>query len=893
MEIRSVKKIQGKNIYSHHPVLIANLHLGELKDVTSDQFLWIHNRLKEILPDIREHRCSRGYPGGFLERVREGTLAGHIVEHVTLELMNLAGIGTYYGTTRRGDEPGVYKVVIEQVNEAGAELALRCAVEVVEKMINGEKIEIEKIICEIKEEVNETKLGPSTEAILNAAKEKNIPYISLDDASMYQLGTGIYQKRIQATVTDKSSVIGVDVACDKTQTNKVLDDLGIPVPYGKVAREEDEAVKVCEEIGYPTVIKPRDGNQGKGVTLNITTEKEARTAFKVALGYGDEVIVEQHIEGKHYRLLVVGDKLVAGAQRIPAHVIGDGEHSIRELVDLENRNPLRGAGHEKPLSKIQLDPVVNMVLARNNMTMNYVPKLEETVYLRESANLSTGGTSIDVTDIIPEETKETAIRAVKVIGLDIGGVDLVTKDISKPMESENSAIIEINAAPGIRMHEHPTEGKPRPTGKYIIDHLFPDQKDVRAPIISVTGTNGKTTTVRAIDYILRSAGKKVGTTTTEGIYINGKQIISGDTTGPKSAKTILKDPQVEACVFETARGGLAREGLGYLDAKVAIVTNIDSDHIGQDGIETINDLIYVKSLVVEAVEKEGKVILNADDKYVKHFLERARAEVIFFSKESNNYYIRKHLSIGGKALFIKNGDIIFAYGNVENRLGKLEELPLTLGGIAEHNVENALASLASVIGFGLKSQDAYEYLQELSPSYDNTPGRCNIFRCENKLILVDYGHNPAGIEKVMNLAKNISKDRLVSVVGVPGDRNNDLIKETGEVVKGYRDCLKKVIVKEDEDLRGRKAGEVADLLVTSLETEMSEELLIEKKLCETEAIKKAVQEASEQELVVVFYEKLDSFFEAAKELGIEPTPVPIDQVYSNKEEYKKVLPSSS
>ncbi|ACB83654.1 cyanophycin synthetase [Natranaerobius thermophilus] len=883
MEIINIKTISGKNIYSHEPVLEAELDLGDFAGVFSNNVSCFNSRLHQILPSLQEHVCSRGYPGGFLERLEEGTLFGHIIEHVTLELMNLAGIGTNYGTTKATQEDGIYQVIVEQINEEGAKYALEQSVELVKNVINDNPVQVEEIVSEIQEIVNETKIGPSTEAILSAAEEQEIPYLKLDEASMYQLGTGKYQKRIQATVTDETSVIGVDIACDKTKTNNSLHELGLPVPYGKIASTEEEAVAIVQEIGYPIVIKPRDGNQGKGVTLNINSEQETRSAFKVAMSYGDEAIVEQHIEGKHYRLVVVGDQLVAGAERIPAHVVGDGQHTIRELVDIENQNPLRGFGHEKPLSKIQLDPVVNMVLARKNMTMNYIPQQDELVYLRESANLSTGGISLDVTDEISDKTIRIAIRVAKIVGLDIAGVDLVAKDIGKPVdEDDNGAIIEVNAAPGIRMHEHPVKGHPRRVGKSIVDHLFNKRNDTlqaRAPVISVTGTNGKTTTVRAIDHILRSNGKDVGMTSSDGTFIKGELIDSGDNTGPNSAKALLKDPTIDSFVFETARGGLVKNGLGYSNAKVAVVTNIANDHLGQDGIESIDDLIFVKSLVVEAVEKQGVVVLNASDHYVSDFIRKAKGRIIFYAMESDNHYVKSHLAAGGSALYLDQDNIVYATGKFHRKLGEITQLPLTMAGMARHNIENCMAGIAAAIGFGIAPSKAFEVLKQFAPSYQDTPGRCNLFRCQGKTVLLDYGHNPEGMNRVLAMVEKMPVEKVISVIGVPGDRNDKLIKETGKVVGKYHELIEKVLVKEDSDLRGRKSGETANLLQTTM-TEFSEELAVEQNLQEIEAIKTALSEAGENDLVLIFYEQKDSFFNASEELGLSPEPLDFNKLAS-------------
>ncbi|UMZ75263.1 cyanophycin synthetase [Natranaerofaba carboxydovora] len=878
MKVLDKRVLRGRNIYSHNPVIKARIDLGELSEVKTNEIEGFYECLQDNFPSIIEHHCSRGYRGGFLERVKEGTLLGHVVEHVTIELMQLSNVETNYGTTRATNVEKVYDIIVEQKSSQGLDTALDHAVDIVKKMINKEAPQIEQRIKEIRDIVSETRLGPSTEAILKAAKKRDIPFIRLDDdASMFQLGFGKNGKRIQATTTEYTSCIGVDIACDKRKTNEMLDELGLPVPFGKVVETEKDAVKAANEIGFPLVLKPKDGNQGKGVTLNIWSEDEIKAAYRVALNYSPEIIVEQHVEGKHYRILVVGDKVVAGSERLPAHVVGDGENTIRKLIDLENeKNHLRGEGHEKPLSKISVDPVVNMVLARNNMTMNYVPEKGDMVYLRESANLSTGGIAIDVTEDIHPETARTAKRACKVVGLDVGGVDIVVDDIRNSIQ-DGGAIIEINAAPGIRMHEHPTKGEKRDVGKEIVDYLFPFNDETKIPIVSVTGTNGKTTTARLIRKVLKDEGYTVGATTTDGIFVDDELILKGDTTGPSSAKTVLTDQRVDASVFETARGGLIRGGLGYNLADVAVVTNIGEDHIGQDGIDTIEDMVNVKSLVVEATELNGKVVLNADDETSKYMAEKARGQVILFSKSHENKWLKRHIGAGGKGLFVKNDRIFWANGKHGVSMGELTSIPIAFFGLAEHNIENVLASIAASLALGVSLEKCYDSIKDFNPSIEDNPGRSNFYVCEDNdiKILIDYGHNPPGWEKILEMVAKIEKNNVRGVIGVPGDRGDDMIHEAGRVAARYLDTI---IVKEDEDPRGRNKGEVAQLLTNGLETELSKELVtkdeveVERVLCEKEAVKKAIDTAKSGDLVVVFYENLDNVLDPinGKNLNIRP-----------------------
>lgn len=888
MKILETMVYKGRNIYSHDPVLKATVDLEALTGLKTNEVRGFTRELLNNIPSLKEHHCSRGYPGGFLERLKMGTLFGHVAEHITLELMGQAGIGTNYGTTRSKGKEGIYDIVVEQKSPDGAKLALNYAIDIIYKILENKDTQIGEKIEEIKQIVSIKKLGPSTEAILKAAKRKEVPFLRLDeDSSLFQLGQGKYSRRIQATTTDRTSCIGVDLACDKKKTNELLAEMGILVPHGKVVTSEKEAITAAGEIGYPLVLKPRDGNQGKGVTLNIWSEDELRAAYRVALNYSLEVIVEQHIEGRHYRLLIINNKLVAASERLPAHVIGDGENTVRNLIDIENENnPLRGEGHEKPLSKISVDPVVNMVLARNNMTMNYMPERGEVVYLRESANLSTGGIAIDVTERVHKDNARLAKRACKLIGLDIGGVDFVTEDISKSPRENDSAIIEINAAPGIRMHQHPTMGKSRDVGALILDNLFPGGKDSQVPIISITGTNGKTTISRLLRRILGDEGFTVGATSTDGIYVGEEKIVKGDTTGPKSAKTVLTDQRVEACVLETARGGLQRMGLGYDLADIAVVTNIAPDHIGQDDIETIEDIVYIKSLVVEATKLHGYSVLNADDPEVVKMSKSSRGRVIYFSRKENNKVIKRHLGAGGSCLFVKDGQIVWARGKMERFLGNLVEIPLTIFGFAEHNIENVLASLTAAISLGLKEEKCYDSIRNFKPSLEDSPGRCNIYICEEIgcKLLIDYGHNPPGWEKVLEMATNINKNNVLGVVGVPGDRDDQMVFEAGKVAARY---LNDFIVKEDKDPRGRKRGEVAHLISEGIHTEYSSELGSKETpeviqiLSEKEAVKSALKRAGRDDLLIIFYEDLNNIMEVIEEWGLSIRPAGVEDIMSH------------
>ncbi len=855
MLLQDLKAISGRNIYSHYPVVRMVLRLDHLADQPTTAYPGFNDLLLQMLPGLDQHSCSRGYTGGFVERLHEGTYLAHVIEHVAIELQELLGIPSRYGKTRRTLVPGVWEVVFEYRAREGALAAAELAVEIVEAALQKQTVEIAPRLVTIKRRIARTELGPSTQAVCTAAKSRGISVWRLNDDSLVQLGTGCHQRRIQATTTGLTSAIAVDVACDKTLTKQVLSACGIPVPYGDLARTEEGAICIADELGGPVVVKPCDGNQGKGVTLNLTTHEEVRTAFRVAMSYSDRgVIVERYVEGRHYRVLVVGDRVIAVSERIPAHVVGDGVHTIRELVEQVNMDPRRGEEHEKPLTKIKIDPVSLMLLARQNMTVSYVPQLGERVFLRENANLSTGGTAIDRTDEIHLANCELAVRAARIVGLDIAGIDLVTADITQPMIASGGSVIEVNAAPGIRMHHYPEQGKPRDVGGAIVDHLFPEGAISEIPVIAVTGTNGKTTTTRLIAHALRSRYRQVGMTCTDGVYIGDLCVEKADATGPKSAQVLLRDPLVEVAVLETARGGIIRNGLGYNLANVAVITNVTNDHIGQDDIEDLDELVHVKALVAEAVTADGTVVLNADDPNWRILAERARRQVIYFSMQAQNMVVRHHLAAGGRAVFCRRGQLIFAQGADEQVLLDLSAIPITFDGKAEHNVANSMAASAALWAFGLSLDEIRPALSNFAPSLEHNPGRQNLFDLDGIQVMVDYGHNEDGYRHTLALARRCSPRRLVGVIAVPGDRQDSDILTIGALAGSGFD---QIYVKEDSDLRGRSKGEVADLLRRACLTGGASPERLELILEEGQAVERAVLMGEAGDMIVVFYEKLE------------------------------------
>ncbi len=861
MRILEIRAYEGLNIHSHKPVVEMWLDLGEYRELETKAITGFNDRLLALFPGLWEHHCALGKPGGFVERLKEGTLLGHVVEHVALELQTLAGMSVTYGKTRQSKTPGVYRVVVSYRSKEAGIKAVRAAVRLVEAVLEDKEYDPEEEVRKIKNVALRTGLGPSTAAIAGAAKERGIPVLRLsEELSLLQLGYGKYQKRVQATVTQGTGCIAVDLACDKTLTKKILSEAGVPVPAGILARTRAEALRAAERLGYPVVVKPRNGNQGKGVSLNLTSEKEVNAAFELAKNYGETVIVEKFVPGKHYRVLVVGDQVVAASERIPAQVVGDGEHTIRELIVLTNQDPQRGEEHEKPLTKIKIDPVVLMVLARQNLTMNYIPEKGEKVRLRENANLSTGGTAVDVTDEIHPENSWLAVRAARLIGLDVAGVDLVARDIATPITPSNGAVIEVNACPGIRMHHYPSKGKARDAGRAIVDYLFPPGIPSRIPVVSITGTNGKTTVTRLVSHILREAGLTPGMTTSDGIYIGEKRVLAGDTTGPRSARVVLTDPTVDVAVLETARGGILRGGLGYDQSEVGVLLNVTEDHLGQDEIDTLEQLVDVKSLVLEAVRIGGWVVLNANDSRLLQLKDRVcrKRRLLYFSAAEGNLTIHKHLAQGGSAVYIKNEHVVMGDKNEEVALLRVTEIPITHQGKVAHNIENAVAAVAVARALGIDR----EVIKRGLMTFTSNPGRFEFEDINGVKLVIDYGHNEAGYTRVLQAVAQLKPARKVGVIGVPGDRCDESIRKVGKLAGRGFDFI---YIKEDQDLRGRKPGEVAGLLAEgALEVGMKEDEM-EIILSEAEAVGTALRRAGPGDLVVVFHEKLDRVKKAVAE----------------------------
>jgi cyanophycin synthetase len=870
MKIESIRTLSGANVYTHQPALMMRLDLGELNEKESYEIPGFIDRLLAELPTLHDHHCSKGRPGGFVERLHEGTYFGHTVEHVALELASLAGCRATHGKTRYAGEPGVYNVVIEFCAEQATRYLLETAVEYVEALIAGAEFPLSERIEEAKRIASETELGPSTRAIVDAAKLRGIPWIRENEASLVQLGYGKNLRLIQAAMTDGTSAIGVEIAGDKDYTKARLAKASIPVPEGEIVYTEEEAIAALKSVGGTVVVKPLDGRQGKGVSLHLTTPDEVAGAFRIAREFSREVLVEEMFEGRNYRALVVGYRMAAASERIPCHVTGDGTHTVGELIEIENQNPLRGEGHEKPLTKIKKDdPILTTFMRKEGWSMEAVPQAGERVMLCAGMNLSTGGTAKDVTDEVHPSVRSLCERAARIMGMDVCGVDLVLNDIAEPA-GNGGGVIEINAAPGLRMHEHPGEGQPREVGRDIVEMLFPAGSDGRIPIISVTGTNGKTTVTRMISHILIEAKLMTGTTTTDGIYLNGERIVHGDTTGPVSAMTILQDKAVEVAVLETARGGIVRRGLGYDWSDISIITNVGADHIGQDGIESVEDILWIKSLVAERVREGGTLILNADDERLAHLPERNAVnrvpkKYVYFSLRQDNPVLLEHCDAGGTAYFFRDGRIIELEGRSEHVVAEAATIPATMDGAADFQIANALAAVAAARAFGLSREAVGASIAGFRSDAEN-PGRANLYRVGSGYVMVDYGHNPDAFDAVCRMAARWEDRRVTGVIGVPGDRDDSVVEAAGRVAaRGFH----RVIIKEDKDLRGRAPGEVAKLLCEAVNDEWpgTECHIV---LDEVEALRAELREMQEGQVVVIFYDKLEPVLAALEEYGARP-----------------------
>ena len=857
MKILEIRALRGPNYWSNwrHHLIVMKIDLEEMEHYPSSAIEGFPGRLEKLIPSLYEHRCSRGYEGGFLERLREGTWMGHIIEHLALELQVLAGMQCGFGRTRGDGREGVYNVVFSYEQERAGFYAGRAAFSIVEAILNNQPYDIEKDIQELRQIREEERFGPSTASIIDEAEKRNIPILRLNEYSLVQLGWGVHQQRIQATMTGKTSSIGLEIASDKEETKNILHTNAAPVPYGVVIEFPEEVEAAARKVGFPLVVKPVDAHQGKGATINVNNTEDALRAFEAAREHSSRVILEQYIRGNDYRLLIINNKFIAAARRFPAHVTGDGKSTIHELIKEVNKDPRRGFGHEKILTEIKVDGMTRRLLEQEGYTLDTVLPEGKVFYLKTTANLSTGGTSEDVTDTVHSTNIFIAERASKFIDLDICGVDVIAPNLTEPINENGGAIIEVNGAPGFRMHLSPTKGSPRNVAKPVLDMLFPTGNTGRIPIISVTGTNGKTTTTRLISHIMKMNGKKVGTTTTDGIYIQNNLLYKGDCSGPESARFVLRDPTVDYVVLETARGGMIRAGLGYDLCDVGVITNVASDHLGLHGIQTIEQMTRVKSIVAENIYKHGYAVLNADDDNVYSMLENIPCQAALFSMIPTNPRILEHCRKGGVAAVYDDGMIILRKGDWSIPLDKVITIPLTYSGKAAFQIQNVLAASLAAFVQEVNVEEIRIGLQTFVPTPAQLPGRMNVFAFERYKVIIDYAHNPAGMEAMGRFVGSLGAGFSTAIIAGTGDRRDQDLKDYSRVAAEYFDEL--IIWKDEDYARGRDSSEVMNLILEGAQSTPGK-ANIQVILDEDEAVDHALERARPNSVICVFTGRIEA-----------------------------------
>ncbi|MDZ7851689.1 MAG: cyanophycin synthetase [Halomonas sp.] len=868
MNILEHRALRGPNYYSRYPAIFMRLDIGALEEKPSDLVPGIVERITDLLPTLQEHRCSVGRPGGFLERLGRGTWAGHVVEHVAIELQNLIGFSVGYGKTIDSYDAGIYNVIYRYRDEACGLAAGVEAVDLVERLFAGQEIDMPAIIDRLRQVRDAHMLGPSTAAIVDAANQRGIPHTRLSEENSYiQFGQGHLQQHIQATVTGHTDLIGHGIADDKEWTKQLLGDAGIPVPQGWVCTSFDEALDAVRRIGYPVALKPVIGNHGRGVSTNIEDDQSLKEAFDIAAHRNPSVIVEQYIRGEDHRLLVIDNKLVAAARRRPAHVVGNGIDTLQALVDEENRDPRRGIGHENLLTQIQLDEQSLRLIGQQNLTLQSVISAGEMVFLKPTANLSTGGTATDVTDDVHPEVKYAAERIARLVGLDIIGIDLLAETLSRPLEEQSAGVVEVNAGPGFRMHLSPTHGEGRDVGRPVIDMLFPDSETTgRIPVTAVTGTNGKTTTVRLLSHLLRQSGRNVGMACTGAIEIDNHVIMRGDYSGPQAAAIVLREPTVETAVLEVARGGIMRRGLGFDECDVGVLLNIASDHLGEHDIHTLDELARCKTVVIDAVRQGGTAVLNADDPRVLEGQEWARGDIIFFTLDPDSRPVRQHVREHGVAFTVHNERIVMRQGHVEAEVIPVVDVPITFEGHASFNVANALAASAAAYALGLSIADVQMGLRTFHPTPGQNPGRTNLIEAEGVKVLIDYGHNVPALEALSELVGRIPAGRRISVASAPGNRRDEDLFSLGILLARMHD----IVYIYETDSRGRTPGEAAGLLRDGAES-VGNTCRVEIIMEEAQAVDRAFDEASQGDLLVLLIDDVAGAIERFRGRRFTPT----------------------
>jgi cyanophycin synthetase len=889
MKIVSSSVYLGPNIYTNWRLIGLTVELGALED-------WPTGRLGEgfiqklltALPGLAEHGCSHAVEGGFLRRLREdgGTWLGHVLEHCAIEVQNTAGAKVTFGKTRGTGVPGEYHVVYDYEEEEVGLEAGRLACRLINSLLPAELAHVEpgdeqfdwkRAQEEFIRMAQRLAFGPSTASLIQAAEARDIPWLRLNRYSLVQMGHGKYQKRIQATITSETRHIAVEIASDKEETNRILGDLGLPVARQRLVHDEERAIKAAERLGFPVVVKPLDANHGRGVSIGMTDPEQVRAAFKLAREHSRAVLVESFLEGYDHRMLVVNGKLIAVAKRMPGHVVGDGRHSVRELVELTNQDPRRGIGHEKVLTRLEIDHQALRLLERKGYGPDSVPPAGELVFLRSTGNLSTGGTSIDMTDVVHPDNRAMAERAAKAIGLDVCGIDFLCPDVTRSWKEVGGGICEVNAAPGFRMHVAPSEGTPRDVAGPVMDMLFPPGSPARIPIAAITGTNGKTTTTRMVGHILKLSGRMVGMTTTDGVYFDGKLSVEGDMTGPTAARIVLRDPSVDVAVLETARGGLLKRGLGYRRCDVGAVLNIQADHLGLRGIETLEQLARVKRIVVEVARDTA--VLNADDEHCLRMAAHTQAKnLCYVTMVPGHPLVKEHIRAGGRAVVLEqsmSGALITIYDHRAHiPLLLAHTIPATMDGKAAHNVQNAMFAAAVAFSMGVSLENIRLGLETFDTTYNQAPGRLNVYDEHPFRVLMDYGHNPPAVRALVELVEKLEvRGRRLLVLAAPGDRRDEDIRAIAMAVAGRFDHY---ICRRDDNVRGRGPLEVPHMLARTLREAGVPEGQITVIEREVPAVQAVLEMAQPEDLLLVFADAIErtwkqiTSFRSEREVALEP-----------------------
>lgn len=860
MKIIQKRIYEGQNVYSHKKCIKIDVDLEGYSEISSKEIPNFNFNLVNMIPELKKHRCGIDEEGGFVKRLQEGTYLAHICEHIMIAMQNSLGIDVSYGKAREIAGDRYYIIAQYEYKNTVSEIA-NVAIDLINSLIKQFPINFKGRIDIIKGILQNEKMGCTTKAICDAAKEYSLPVMQLGDSDIYQIGYGKMSRVIEASIGNRTNCVSVDISCDKLLTKQLLQNQNIPVAEGNKVFNIIGLLQEAERIGYPVVLKPQYGNKGKGVILNIKNQKQLIESYINLRKSENDIIIEKYFQGKDYRVCVVNYKVVAVSLRLAPFVIGNGTDNLKRLIDILNEDPLRGDDHEKALTKIKIDSQLNACLSKRKLNLDYVPQNGEEILLRENANISTGGVAIDCTDEICQENIDCCINAAKTLGLDICGIDICTRNIKDPIKESNGIIMEINAAPGIRMHHYPSKGKKRNVGKAILEMIY-DEKPKNIPVISITGTNGKTTTTRLIGHVLKKMGNNVGMTCTEGIYLNDKCIHKGDDSGFNSAKTILMNKDVDVAVLETARGGLIKKGLAYDFADVAIITNITNDHLGLDGINSIEELSFTKALVGEAVKKNGFVVINADDEYSKTVINRFEAEKIYFSKSKENELIQENINNGKVAIFVENNMICVINNNKKYEIISTKDLPISYDGRLEYNIENAMAACGGLIGLKVDYCMISKGFMDFQLNNECNNGRFNVYNYGGRKIILDYAHNIEGYKAVISSLKKMKGiNNLIGVIGIPGDRKNDVAFSIGEICANNLD---KIVIKEDKDRRGREIGEIAELLEKAI-LKINKNVNLNICLDEVEALKYAIEISEKDDIIVVFYEKLDLLLNVIKE----------------------------